>query len=91
MYGKVSPMRGKSPSNETKQRMKENHADFKGSKHPKAKLTESDVKIIIDMFLNGIKTKDIAKLFNVNSGCISKIRSHRSWTHLTEGIQFPKS
>ena len=91
MYGKVSPMRGKSMSDESKEKMRKHHADFRGANHPKAKLSESDVLLIIDMFLKGIKTKDIAKLFNVNSGCTSKIRSHRNWTHLTEGIQFPKS
>ena len=91
MYGKVSPMRGKTMSEESCEKMRNNHADFKGEKHPKAKLTESDVKTIIEMFLRGVKTKDIAKLFNVNPGCISKIRSHRNWTYLTDGMQFPKS
>ena len=91
MYGKVSPMRGKSPSDETRQRMKENHADFKGSKHPKAKLTESDVKIIIDMFLKGKTSKEISVLFGVSKSCTDAIKSHKNWSYLTEGIQFPKS
>lgn len=91
MYGKVSPMRGKSMSEESRKKMKDNHADFKGSNHPKAKLTEDDVNIIIRMFLNGYKSKDIAIDFNVSKSCIDAIRGHKNWTYLTDGINFNKS
>ena len=52
--GEKSPMYGKKHSEETRAKMSENHADFKGEKHPKAKRV-----IQID-----ITTKTIIKVWN---------------------------
>ena len=90
MYGKVSPMRGRSMSDESKEKMRKHHADFRGAKHPKAKLSESDVLLIIDMFMDGKTSKEIAEVFNVSKSCTDSIRSHKNWTYLTTGITFPK-
>ena len=90
MYGKVSPMRGKSMSDESKEKMRKHHADFRGAKHPKAKLSEGDVLLIIDMFMDGKTSKEIAGVFNVSKSCTDAIRGHKNWTYLTVGITFPK-
>ena len=54
-----------------------------------AKLTEDDVKQIIQRLLLGEKVTSIAKEFNVGHVTISDIKTHRNWTHLTDGIVFP--
>lgn len=63
---------------------------LKGAKHPKAKLSERDVLLIIDMFMDGKTSKEIAEVFNVSKSCTDSIRSHKNWTYLTAGITFPK-
>ena len=63
---------------------------LKGAKHPKAKLSESDVLLIIDMFMDGKTSKEIAEVFNVSKSCTDSIRGHKNWTYLTAGITFPK-
>lgn len=88
MYGKISPMSGKKMSSESRKKMRDHHADFRGEKHPKAKLSESDVKRIISLILNGYSRKDIAIKYKVSKSCIDGIGGHKSWTHLTDGIDF---
>ena len=88
MYGKPSPMRGKKMPIESRKKMVENHANFSGENHPRSKLKEQDVKQIIEMLLNGEKSKDISIKFNVSKSCIDGIRSHKNWKYLTKGINF---
>ena len=90
MYGKPSNMKNKKMSNESKILMSINHADFKGEKHPRAKLKEVDVINIINLLLDGIKIKDISKIYNVSQICIQGIKQHKNWKYLTCGILFPK-
>lgn len=88
-YGKLNPFYGKKHTEETRAKMRENHADMRGAKHPRAKFTEEDVKRIIDLMLNGVSTKDVAKMYGVSFACISSIRTHKNWSYLTKGIVFP--
>lgn len=88
MYGKVSPMNGKKMSSESRKKMSDHHADFKGDKHPKARLSESDVKQIISLILESISSKEIASIYGVSKSCIDHIIGHKNWTYLTDGINF---
>jgi group I intron endonuclease len=90
MFGKVSPFKDKKHSKDTRKIMSINHANFTGQNHPKAKLSEQDVKNIIIMILKEIKIKDIAIIYNVKKSCIDAIKAHKNWTYLTKDIIFPK-
>jgi group I intron endonuclease len=87
--GAKNPFYGQKHTEETRAKMRENHADMRGAKHPRAKFTEEDVKRIIDLMLNGVSTKDVAKMYGVSFACISGIRTHKNWSYLTKGIVFP--
>ena len=89
--GIFSPSFGKHPSLETRKKMRENHADFTGEKHPRAKFTEEEVKHIIDLLLSGVPTKKVASDYGVSFSCIAGIRNHKTWTYLTDSIVFPNS
>ena len=94
MYGRcgiLNPFFGTKHSPETRKKMRENHADFTGEKHPKAKFTEKEVKHIIDLLLSGVPTKKVASDYDVSISCIAGIRTHKNWRYLTEGIVFPHS
>lgn len=89
--GILSPSYGTHPSEETRRKMRENHADFTGAKHPRAKFTENEVKRIIELLLSGVPTKKVASDYGVSFSCIAGIRNHKNWTYLTDGIVFPNS
>lgn len=56
---------------------------LKGSRHPSASLTESDVREIKYLLLLGNKNKDIAELFNIKGWTVSKIKLGKAWKHVT--------
>lgn len=51
-------------------------------------LTESDVMQIIQMLRDGVFISVISKHFGVGYSTVLDIRKHRTWTHLTDGIEF---
>lgn len=51
-------------------------------------LTEQDVLLIIQMLKRGVFINKIAEQFGVGYSTILDIRKHRTWTHLTDGIEF---
>jgi group I intron endonuclease len=51
-------------------------------------LTESDVLQIIQLLNNDVYLNKIAEQFGVGYSTILDIRKHRTWTHLTNGIDF---
>ena len=53
-------------------------------------LTEKEVIEIIDKLLDGNPVKYIASSYGVSYGTISAIRNHKSWTYLTDKIEFPE-
>ena len=63
----------------------------KTSTRENVKLTEKDIKRIIDLILNGYQNNVIADMYAVHPKTISDIRNHKTWTHLTSDITFPKS
>lgn len=60
-----------------------------GERNSYAKLTEDDVRQIVQKLLLGEKVTNIAKEFNVSHVTITAIKMHKNWTHLTQGITFP--
>lgn len=61
----------------------------KGEDHAHAKLTETEVREIIERMLSFEYNVDIAQIYNVSCGTIDDIRHHRIWRELTDGIEFP--
>lgn len=60
-------------------------------KHKCSKLSEEDVKNIIQLFIEGKSNAQISRMFNVSENAIKSIRNHESWKELTECIIFPVS
>lgn len=56
-----------------------------------SKLTEDDVKQIVQRLLLSEKVTDIAKEFNVKYTTITAIKTHKKWAYLTKGIVFPNT
>ena len=56
----------------------------KGEKHPKAKLTESDVLRIRSLAKEGVRNIDLAKGYGVGPGAISLIVLRKRWKHLPD-------
>lgn len=65
--------------------------DRKGTNNSQNKLSETEVKEIIDKLLDEVPIKTIAKEYGVSKSLISHIRSKRTWIELTKDIEFPKS
>lgn len=55
------------------------HHGLKGEKHPKAKLTDDDVRFIRESTMTG---RDLALKFGVWPGVISGIRKRQAWSHV---------
>jgi len=62
----------------------------KGTRSWNARLIESDILKIREMYSNGIPQKDLAVLFDMNSGTISSIIRGKSWRHIPGGKIKPK-
>lgn len=52
-----------------------------GSKHHKAKLTESDIPLIRELIAAGLTQKAVGEKFEVSKNTISAIVNGRNWTH----------
>jgi hypothetical protein len=77
----VSKKRNKSmPLNQNRQHI---HPEMvTGSKNPRSKLTEDQVKSIREQLSKGITAREIAKQFNVHASLIGHIKHRRNWTHI---------
>ena len=63
--------------------------DTSGEKNGRAKLTEKEVKEIIDLLLKKEKSgAEIGRLYNVSAATISHIKKKDTWKYLTENINF---
>lgn len=54
----------------------------KGIDHPRAKLSESNVKEIRALLDSGHSVASISRLYGVTRGCITPIKFGRRWTHV---------
>jgi len=76
---------GLKASLETKVRMSESHKGLiVGSKNPRVKLNEENVKSIKRLIKNGDNNRTIAAQFRVHHATISAIRTGKLWSHITE-------
>lgn len=63
--------------------------DTSGEKNGRAKLTEKEVKEIIDLLLLKEKSgAEIGRMYNVSAATISHIKKKDTWKYLTENIDF---
>ena len=69
MYGDQNPMR-------------KNGSPFIGSKHPRSKLTENDVRKIKDCLISGEQQNMIAKQFSITPQMVYRIKTNKAWTHI---------
>lgn len=53
----------------------------KGSKHYRAKLTEHDVRLILDLHPD-VSTRKLAEKFEVSQSAIARILTCRNWKHV---------
>lgn len=59
---------------------------MEGENNPNASLTEQDVRFIMRSFTEGATNKELAKMFNVDSTAVSKIRQLKRWKHLSSEL-----
>jgi predicted DNA-binding protein YlxM (UPF0122 family) len=57
-------------------------ANRRGENHPKAKLTNEQVRIIRELYSKGFSTNVIARNFKVSVWNIEEIVKRRTWTHI---------
>lgn len=55
-----------------------------GEKNPNSKLKKEDVLKIRLLFKNGMKQSEIANIYKIRQGYVSKIVSNKFWNHLKE-------
>jgi hypothetical protein len=55
---------------------------FIGSELWNSKLNDNKIIEIRKMFKNGVRIKDICRLFNLSHGCISHVVHNRTWKHV---------
>jgi hypothetical protein len=53
-----------------------------GQKNPRALLSEENAKKILDLYILGAKSYELAKMFSVSSGTVTSIVSGRQWLHI---------
>jgi len=58
---------------------------YRGSRHPRAKITESDVLKMKALRTQGMLLKDIGARFDVSPDCVSSIMHGRTWQHVQPG------
>lgn len=62
----------------------------RGEDHHMTKNSEQDIKNVIDLLLKGYTLNEINKMTGVAKNIIQQVQQHRSWTHLTIGLEFQK-
>ena len=63
--------------------------EVQGTKNPRSKLNEKQVKEIINILLTTQETySSIAKKYNVSPSAISNIKNKNTWKYLTKNINF---
>lgn len=77
---KTNGMKGKKHSTNSKQKIKENHADFSGDKNGRAKLNWDIVREIRKLYKkNTYGLKKIANQFNIGITTVSHIIKNETW------------
>lgn len=58
------------------------NTNLKGEDHPKAKLKDGEIWLIKRLLWFEIYQRKIAKMFKVTQGCIGKINTGKTWSHI---------
>jgi hypothetical protein len=58
------------------------NSDTRGSKNPRAKLSEEDVEKIRKLWDEGISPKNLSEIFNTSKGTINQIVGGNTWRHI---------
>ena len=58
------------------------YATRRGERHPRAKLTESDVRLIRTLGAHGLTQRAIAAKFEVSKRAIEAVLTGQSWRHV---------
>lgn len=87
----INNLEWSSQSENQKHAFKNELLDRKGTHNSQNKLSEIEVKEIIDKLLDEVPIKKIAEEYGVSKSLISRIRSKRAWIELTKDIEFPTS
>lgn len=82
MHDKIK--KGRQPTREEFSKLAKRYSP-KGSKQPKAKLHESDIPSIFEMFKNKVPKRRIAQRFNVTPGAIGAVLAKKTWKHVSGG------
>jgi hypothetical protein len=56
--------------------------DFKGERHPHARLTEAEVREIRDLYDHKIRLRDIADHYGISPSTAQQVGSRRRWAHV---------
>jgi DNA-binding NarL/FixJ family response regulator len=59
-----------------------------GERNPSAKLIEKDIYEIVDLIKEGKSCAFIAKQFNVSASSIERIKGRKTWTSVTNNLEF---
>lgn len=60
----------------------------KGIKNPACRLTEENVREIVEMLLAKRPYKEISQKFNISKNTVAAIRSKRLWKDITKNVEF---
>lgn len=71
------------PSRNNGEDRRRDKTDLFGEKHPRAKLSEANVKVVLKERSKGVTRHAIAKRFSVSPGTIGNIIYGRTWRHVT--------
>ena len=64
------------------QRAPKNPNPVCGERHYRAKLTETDARLILEAHASGLSTRVLADKFDVSQSCVARLVSARNWKHL---------
>lgn len=62
--------------------IKKNRRDFKGENAPYRKLSSNQVLKIRELIQNGVKQKEICRIFDITQGHVASIKYRRCWKEL---------
>lgn len=59
------------------------YATRRGERHPKARLTEHDVRLIRELHAQGLSHRVLARKFEVGKNAVENVLARRTWRHVT--------
>lgn len=59
-----------------------NNGKLRGESHPRAKLTNEQVRQIRDLYKQGFSTNVIARNYKVSKWNVEEIVKNKTWTHI---------